>query len=188
LNRAVFLDRDGTLIKEKGFLCRFEDVEIFPFAVRALKIMRDHGFRLIVVTNQSAIARGICTESQVITLHRQLAGFFEGEEAVIDAFYYSPFHEDAPLPEYRKKDESRKPEPGMILRAADDFGIDLKGSYMIGDSARDIEAGRRAECRTVLVLTGKGVEAQGELKTRNLFPDWVAADLLEAARMITGHS
>jgi len=90
MNRAVFLDRDGTLIRDKGFICHFKDVEIFPFSLQSLKMMNEYGFRIIVITNQSAIARGICTEDQVMNIHREMTGFFKRSGAVIDAFYYSP--------------------------------------------------------------------------------------------------
>jgi D-glycero-D-manno-heptose 1,7-bisphosphate phosphatase len=180
MSRAVFLDRDGTLIREKGFICHFQEAEVFPFSPDALKIMNTSGFRVIVITNQSAIGRGICTESQVKILHSDLADYFAREGAVIDAFYYSPFLPDAPVPEFRRIDESRKPAPGMILQAARDFGIELSQSYMIGDSTRDIQAGKRAGCQTVLVLTGNGQKALKELGDMNLEPDWVGENLLAA--------
>ena len=180
MNRAVFLDRDGTLIRDKGFICHFKDVEIFPFSLQSLKMMNEFGFRVIVITNQSAIARGICTEDQVMSIHREMTDFFKRSGAAIDAFYYSPYLEDAPMPEFRKRDENRKPAPGMILQAARDFKIDLKKSFMIGDSTRDIIAGKNAGCETVLVLTGNGKRALKELRDMNLEPDFVAENILEA--------
>jgi D-glycero-D-manno-heptose 1,7-bisphosphate phosphatase len=100
--------------------------------------------------------------------------------AVIDAFYYSPYLEDAKRPEFRKRDQSRKPAPGMILQAAGDFKIDLNKSFMIGDSSRDILAGKKAGCKTVLVLTGNGKNALKELREMNLKPDFVVENILEA--------
>lgn len=185
MSRAVFLDRDGTLIREKGFICHFDEVEIFPFSFQALRILNAAGFRIIVITNQSAIGRGICSESQVITLHRELTDYFKLNHAVIDGFYYSPYLEDAKLPEFRKKDQSRKPAPGMILQAARDFDVELSESFMIGDSTRDIIAGHRAGCRSVLVLTGNGSQARLELEEQKVKPDFIAEDLLDAAKKIS---
>lgn len=186
MSRAIFLDRDGTLIREKGFICHFDEVEIFPFSFQALRMLNAAGFRIIVITNQSAIGRGICTESQVITLHRELTEYFKLNNAVIDAFYYSPYLEDAKLPEFRKRDQSRKPEPGMILQAVRDFNIDLNESFMVGDSCRDIIAGHRAGCQSVLVLTGNGSLARQELEEQRMEPDLIAEDLLDAAQKIIG--
>jgi len=185
MNRAVFLDRDGTLIRDKGFICHFKDVEIFPFSLQSLKMMNEYGFRIIVITNQSAIARGICTEDQVMNIHREMTGFFKRSGAVIDAFYYSPYLEDAPVPKFRKRDESRKPAPGMIFKAAEDFGVNLSESFVIGDSSRDILAGKKAGCKTILVLTGNGPLARMELENLKVKPDLVSENLLDAAEKIT---
>ncbi len=185
MNRAVFLDRDGTLIRDKGFICHFKDVEIFPFSLQSLKMMNEYGFRIIVITNQSAIARGICTEDQVMNIHREMTGFFKRSGAVIDAFYYSPYLEDAPVPKFRKRDESRKPAPGMILQAAENFGVNLSESFVIGDSSRDILAGKKAGCKTILVLTGNGPLARMELENLKVKPDLISENLLDAAEKIT---
>ncbi len=185
MNRAVFLDRDGTLIRDKGFICHFKDVEIFPFSLQSLTMMNEYGFRVIVITNQSAIARGICTEDQVMNIHREMTGFFKRSGAAIDAFYYSPYLEDAPVPEFSKRDESRKPAPGMILQAAEDFGVNLSESFVIGDSSRDILAGKKAGCKTILVLTGNGPLACVELENLKVKPDLISENLLDAAEKIT---
>ena len=185
MNRAVFLDRDGTLIREKGFICCFDEVEIFPFSVRAVQMMNASGFRVIVITNQSSIGRGICTESQVKAIHRELIAYFARNQATIDGIYYSPYLEDATLPEFRKRDQSRKPAPGMILQAAEDFKIDLDGSFMVGDSSRDIIAGNRAGCKSILVLSGNGPLAREEFEKQGVKPDFIAEDLLGAAKIIT---
>lgn len=184
MDKAIFLDRDGTIIEERGFICFFSDVEIFTFSVDAIKKMNQHNYRVFVVTNQSAIARGICTEGQVNEIHAGLKNFFLKQDAVIEKFYYSPYLEEGIVPEYKKKDASRKPSPGMILQAAEEFNINLKESYMIGDSSRDIAAGKNAGCQTVLVLTGNGRSAQKELIESNLEPDYIAANILEAVQLI----
>jgi D-glycero-D-manno-heptose 1,7-bisphosphate phosphatase len=184
MDKAIFLDRDGTIIEEKGFICLFSDVEIFSFSAEAIKKMNQHNYRVFVVTNQSAVARGICTEEQIIEVHSGIKNFFLKQDAIIDKFYYSPYLEEGIIPEYKKNDVSRKPSPGMILQAADAFNIDLKKSFMIGDSSRDIVAGKNAGCQTILVLTGNGRLAQKELKALNLVPDYIAENILEAVQFI----
>ncbi|MCK4819636.1 HAD family hydrolase [bacterium] len=185
INKAIFLDRDGTLIKDRGYICRFKEVEIFSFSVEAIKKLNENRYRVIVITNQSSIARGICSEDQILGIHREITAYFKYRGAIIDRFYYSPYLEDAKIENFRKKHDSRKPAPGMILQAEKDFKINLKKSFMIGDSSRDIIAGKKAGCQTVLVLTGNGKMACQELKRQNLKPDFIAENLLDAVEKIS---
>jgi len=182
--KAIFLDRDGTINEEKGYICFFSEMEIFPFSVEAIKKMNKNNYRVIVVTNQSAIARGICKEDHIIDIHSEMKEFFSKQDAVIEAFYYSPYLEEGVIAKYKKKHGSRKPSPGMIFRAAEDFNIKLNESFMIGDSTRDIIAGKKAGCQTVLVLTGNGKSAQKELEGLNLKPDLIAENILDAVEKI----
>lgn len=184
--RAAFLDRDGTLIENRGYICEFSQVRVFPFAVGAVRRLSRAGYRVIVASNQSAVARGICSDEQVRELHRKLREHFAGQGAEIAAFYYCPFLADAALPAYRQESPLRKPAPGMLLQAAEEHGIDLSASFMVGDSLDDIEAGRRAGCRTVLVRTGYGGESESRLAATGPRPDHVAADLAAAAAFIAG--
>ena len=184
MEQAVFLDRDGTLIEDSGYICQFSQVKLFSFSIEAIKRINQKRYRVIVVTNQSSIARGICSESQIQRLHEEIASHFEHRGASIDRFYYSPYLEDGKIEKFRKKHSSRKPAPGMILEARRDFNIDLNRSFMIGDSSRDILAGKQAGCQTVLVLTGNGVQSIRELKQQNLMPDFIADNLLEAVELV----
>ena len=184
MNRAIFLDRDGTLMQDKGYICHFREVDIYPFSLPALRKISEHGFLTVIVTNQSAIARGICTEEQVRQVHREIQRYCRERGAIIDAIYFSPYLENGTVAQYRKKDLSRKPGPGMILQAASDFRIDPGSSWMIGDNFGDIVAGKRAGCKTALVLTGKGPEAKIELGNNGINPDLVAANLLVAVDSI----
>lgn len=184
MKKAVFLDRDGTLIRDAGYICTFAQVEFFPFAAAAVQRLNRAGFLVIVVSNQSAVARGICSEEQVRTLHRQLRDHFTGLGAGIAAFYHCPFLADGRVAAYRRESPLRKPAPGMLLQAAADFAIDLGGSFMVGDKADDIEAGRRAGCRTVLVRTGYGRLSESMLAETGPRPDLVADDLAAAAALI----
>ncbi len=150
---AVFLDRDGTLNIEKEYLHRVEDWEWIPGAIEAIRRINRMGYLAIVVTNQAGVARGFYSEEAVHTLHDEVNAMLAAEGGRIDGFYHCPHH-----PEYGPVRECacRKPEPGMLLAAQRDFGIDLSRSFMIGDKAIDVEAGRGAGATPVLVMTGYG--------------------------------
>jgi D-glycero-D-manno-heptose 1,7-bisphosphate phosphatase len=184
INRAIFLDRDGTLIEDKGYICDFREVEIYPFSLSALRKISENGYRIVVITNQSSIARGICTEEQVEQVHRDIQAHFRKKGVLIDAFYFSPFLETGKVARYRKRDSSRKPGPGMVFQAAADLGIDPGLSWLIGDSARDIIAGEKAGCKSVLVLTGNGRTAEKELESKGIKPNLIAKNLLEGVEKI----
>jgi D-glycero-D-manno-heptose 1,7-bisphosphate phosphatase len=185
MNKAIFLDRDGTIIEERGYICFLGQSEIFPFTAEAVRLMNENHFKVIGITNQSAIARGICTREQVETLHREIIDTLAGQGAVIHRFYYCPYHEQGVIPGYRKKSDWRKPQPGMILQAAKDFNIDLSQSYMMGDDLIDIETGENAGCRTVLVLTGKGQQTREKLAGLNIQPNFITANIFTAIKKIT---
>ncbi len=182
--KAFFFDRDGTIIEDKDYICDFEEVEIFPFSIEALKIAKKKNFISIGITNQSSIARGICTKAQVEKIHMNLINHFKLIGISIRKIYYCPFHEDGIVKEFRKKDPCRKPAPGMILKASEEFNIDLSESYMIGDSTRDILAGINAGCKTALVLTGNGKKAKEELENLNIKPDLIADNILEISKLV----
>jgi D-glycero-D-manno-heptose 1,7-bisphosphate phosphatase len=181
---AVFLDRDGTIIEDRGYVCRFDPAAVFPQAPQAIGRFRERFDRVIVVTNQSSVARGICTETDIRAFHDQLSEYLRRRGAPLDAFYYCPYLKEGLIPEYARDHPWRKPSPGMILQAASDFPLDLARSFMIGDGVGDIIAGKRAGCRTVLVSTGHGSESAAELEAAGQSPDLLAADLLDAASLI----
>jgi D-glycero-D-manno-heptose 1,7-bisphosphate phosphatase len=156
MNKAVFLDRDGTLIQDRGYICSFPQVGFFSFAAAAVRAMNEAGYLVIVISNQSAVARGICSEKEIDLLHRQLQKHFKKDGAAIAAFYYCPFLVDGTISRYRKDSTMRKPAPGMLLQAARDFELDLTSCIMIGDKTDDILAGKTSGCRTMLVRTGQG--------------------------------
>ncbi|MFA6107639.1 MAG: D-glycero-beta-D-manno-heptose 1,7-bisphosphate 7-phosphatase [Candidatus Latescibacterota bacterium] len=184
---AVFLDRDGTLNREVDHLHRVDDLELLPGTATALACLREAGFLLVVVTNQSAVARGLLTVPALEEIHAELQRRLAAAGARLDALYYCPHHPDEGDPPFRCRCDCRKPAPGLLHRAAADLGIDLTASYMVGDTRSDLEAGWAAGCRTVLVRTGYGSatlqEAGPELLDR---VDHVAADLAAAARWIVG--
>jgi D-glycero-D-manno-heptose 1,7-bisphosphate phosphatase len=184
MNKAIFLDRDGTIIDELGYVCHLDQEKIYPFAFAAIKQMNQKGFKVIGITNQAAIARGICTYGEVDTFNNELLFALKEKGGVMDRFYFSPYHPDFQAETFLHLKDWRKPEPGMILQAAKDFNIDLQQSYMIGDSTIDIQAGKNAGCKTILVLTGKGKDSKKELKHRHIQPDIITDNILTAIQNI----
>lgn len=171
---AVFADRDGTLIDEVNFLHRVEDLSVFPFTSRAIESLKKEGFKLIVITNQSGIGRGLFTVDDMNAIHRQMQ--IELDDA-IDAFFFCPH-----LPS--DNCVCRKPRTGMIDQAAREFDIDIENSWMVGDKKIDVECGVNAGVKTALVATGYGQTAKGELSSpSNIF----AADFFDAAEQIIAH-
>lgn len=175
LARAVFIDRDGVLIHDAGYLDSIEDLEIYKGAPQALKLLRKSGFKIVIVTNQSGVARGYFTMAAVKKIHTELKRRLTKAGARWDAIYISPHGPKSGHP-------WRKPGTGMLIAAKRKLGLDLKGSYLVGDKTSDIECARRAGCTGVLVRTGKGGRDQ-EYKAK---PTIIRRDLLSAARWIAG--
>ena len=182
--KAVFLDRDGTLIQDRGYICSFPQVGFFTFAAAAVRAMNEAGYLVIVVSNQSAVARGICSKREVDLLHRQLQNHFKKNGAAITAFYYCPFLVEGTISRYRRDSKMRKPAPGMLLQAAHDFKLDLPSCFMIGDKTDDILAGKASGCRTMLVRTGQGRSSEISFQSSHPRPDYIADDLLAASAVI----
>lgn len=181
-NHAVFLDRDGTLNIDPGYLGEPDKVELFPKVGEALSLLKnDHNFLLIVVSNQSGIARKLITRSQVDSVNSRINDLLGEHNVFIDAFYYCPFH-----PDFSNKESSscRKPSPEMVLTAAKELSVDLTKSYMVGDAASDVLCGKNANVKTVLVRTGEGEDSLSILQKDNNFPSFVAMNLLDAAYFI----
>ncbi|MGH9350318.1 MAG: D-glycero-alpha-D-manno-heptose-1,7-bisphosphate 7-phosphatase [Vicinamibacterales bacterium] len=151
---AVFLDRDGTLIEDVDYLNSFDQMALFPWTVDALRLAGRAGFLTVVVTNQSAVGRGIVSEDFVVATHEELSRRLARGGASIDAFYFCPHHPDAVIERYRGACRCRKPEPGMIEDAVRDLDIDLARSWVVGDRWIDVAMGTAAGARSVLVRTG----------------------------------
>lgn len=162
--RAVFLDRDGTINVEKNYLCKIEDFEFIPGVPGAIKKLKDAGLLVIVVSNQSGIARGYFDEETVRKLHQHIQQELVALGTSIDDFYFCPHHPEQGLGAYKLSCQCRKGNPGLLLQAAREHGIDLPKSYMVGDKLADIEAGQRAGCKTLLVLTGYGASTSSKLE------------------------
>lgn len=172
-NIAVFLDRDGVINKEVSYLSRVEDFEFIPNAVEALKILSGTAYKLIIITNQSGVARGFFSSEQLSKIHEHMLGEFHKNRIKIDKIYVCMHHPDA-------KCGCRKPAIGLLKEAERDFNIDLKKSYFIGDKNSDIKTGKDAGCKTILVKTGYC----GSDKEYEVLPDYLAEDLLDAVKFI----
>lgn len=187
-NLAIFLDRDGTINEEVGYLDSIDKLRIIPAAFEAIRLINKSRMKAVVITNQAGVARGLFDEAFVRQTHEQLQASFCQKGSVIDAFYYCPHHPTEGSPDYRKICDCRKPSPGLIFQAARDMDIDLSASYMIGDRYRDVEAAHRAGVKGVLVKTGYGtdvVENVGpDQETPEGKPEYIADNVLEAVRWI----
>src|SRR5258708_23660683 len=150
MRRAVFLDRDGPVIEESGSVDRLERLEFFPFSVDAARVLNRAGFATVIITNQAGIARGIVRESFVAAAHRPIADRLEAGGAKIDAFYYCPHYPDGVVERFRTACDCRKPQPGLLRRAAKDLGPALARSFVGGDRWHDVDAGQAGSARAVL--------------------------------------
>lgn len=178
-NRAVFLDRDGTINEEVGYLSRLEELKIYDNAAEAIRLLKEKGFLAVVITNQSGVARGFFSEDFIIKVHNKMNEYLTERGASLDALYYCPHHPRYGNDQYRKECSCRKPQPGLLLKAAEDLNVDLKRSYMIGDMPRDMDIARKVGAKGVMVRTGYGRNVVATSK-----PHYIAEDLLDAAKWI----
>jgi D-glycero-D-manno-heptose 1,7-bisphosphate phosphatase len=183
MRRAVFLDRDGTLLEEAGYLDRIERMVFFPYSVDAVRLLNRAGFAVVIATNQAGIARGIFKESFVAEAHRYITGRIEAGGARIDAFYYCPHHPEAVIESLRQHCECRKPQPGMLRRAAAEHDLDLTRSFVIGDRWHDLQAGTAVGAAGVLVRTGYGRTEEASPKP-GVTPAAIADNLIDAVAWV----
>jgi D-glycero-D-manno-heptose 1,7-bisphosphate phosphatase len=180
---AVFLDRDGTVIREVGYLNRLDRIEIFPWSIDAVRVLNRAGFLTFVVTNQAGVARGYFDEALVQETHRAIDERMRAGGARIDGYYYCPHHPDAGVGPYRMACDCRKPRPGMIRQAEREFGVDAARSFVVGDRWMDVEFGHAAGARSIMVRSGyaTGEEPRPEGSRP---PDAVVDNLMEAVSWI----
>ncbi|RUL85625.1 D-glycero-alpha-D-manno-heptose-1,7-bisphosphate 7-phosphatase [Tautonia sociabilis] len=179
--RAVFLDKDGTVIENVPYNVDPDRIRLSSGAAEGLRTLAGAGYLLVVVSNQSGVARGYFPESAIGPVERRLRETLDAEGVNLASFRYCPHHPDGSVSAYAVSCECRKPAPGMLVAAARALGIDLGRSWMVGDLLDDVEAGHRAGCRSVLIANGNEAEwRRGPLRD----PDLVAPDLSEAARLI----
>ncbi|PIS29106.1 MAG: Clp protease [Candidatus Marinimicrobia bacterium CG08_land_8_20_14_0_20_45_22] len=177
MNRAVFLDRDGTLNADsRDYIKNLDEFRLFPFTIKALKILSDLEFRLVIITNQACIAKGLTTVEKVQEIHEFITKEFRRNGINLDGIFYCPHHPDI------SRCECRKPKIANVLKAANAYEIDLSQSWFIGDSKKDVEAGVNAGCRTILVKTG--VRETADAENWDPSPEYITENLLTAAQLI----
>ena len=183
--RAVFMDRDGTISEEVGYVNHVSRYRVFPFAAEAVRTLNESGWLAVLVTNQAGVARGYFKEELIGEVHKVLASELERGGARLDAVYYCPHHPSVGEPPYRFDCDCRKPRPGLLLRAAQELNLDLSRCWMVGDRFSDAELARNAGAHSALVLTGYG---RGELEHQSdawpQRPELIAENLLEAVKKI----
>jgi len=187
--KAIFLDRDDTLIEDPGYINDPEQVKLLDGVPEALIQLKALRYKLIIVTNQSAVAHGIVTEKVLGEIHSRLKQLLAEKNAYLDRIYYCPYHPEGVVPKYRKESNSRKPSPGMLLKAADEMDIDLDQSWCIGNSSRDVEAGLRAGCKTILIDMPPSHQRQpaSSISLAGVNPDYRAVNIKEAVNIIKKH-
>lgn len=183
--RAVFIDRDGTISEEVGYVNHPSRYRVFPYSAQAIKLLNDAGWLAILVTNQAGVARGYFAEEMIGTVHNILTQELERGGARLDAIYFCPHHPTIGDPPYRFDCDCRKPKPGLIRRAVAEFRIDSARSWMVGDRYSDTELARNAGVRAACVLSGYGRgEWEHQRRAWRHQPDAVAENLLEAVEII----
>ncbi len=181
MHKAVFLDKDGTLIEDVPYNADPGKIRFTRGSTEGLRLLQKCGYRLIVVTNQAGIAKGLVTVPDLQVMRARLFELSEAAGVRLSGFFFCPHHPEGTVEQYRVSCDCRKPEPGLILRAAREHSIDLTASWLVGDILHDIEAGRRAGCRTILIDNGNETEwVIAPLRV----PDHIVSDLQEAAEII----
>jgi D-glycero-D-manno-heptose 1,7-bisphosphate phosphatase len=184
---AVFLDRDGTIIEDIGYLDRIDRLSLYPWSIDAIRALNRSGFRVVLITNQSGIARGIFTEAFVDEVHRHLASLLAKGHAHIDAYYYCPHHPDGHVEPYARRCACRKPGRALVDRAVEAFGIDPTKSFVIGDKWLDVEMARAIGGRGILVRTGYGA-AEEQRPPAALAADAIVDNLIGAVGWVLRHA
>jgi D-glycero-D-manno-heptose 1,7-bisphosphate phosphatase len=196
LARAIFLDRDGTILKEVtgqppepeayGYLIKEEQVELIEGSASAIALAKGLGFKIIVITNQSAVARGYLTEDDLSRIHNRMNQLLLAcdSNAIIDDIFYCPYFSGGVVERYSKEDNCRKPATGMIMKAKERYNLDLTNSYMIGDYITDMQCGANAGLKNILVLTGYGKRTYSKCLDEKLNIEFIANNLFDAVKYI----
>ena len=185
MNRAVFLDRDGTINVDKGYLYKKEEFEFIPGVLEGLKLLQDAGFILIIITNQSGVARGYYTEEDLICLNRWMQEYLEERNIIISKIYYCPHLPEAKIEKYRVSCNCRKPNTGLFYQAVKDFNIQLDKSYVIGDRLRDCSICRHCNCNGFVIGDTEDNQIISGIKEHKYANIEYVPSLLEAARIIS---
>jgi D-glycero-D-manno-heptose 1,7-bisphosphate phosphatase len=183
--RAVFLDRDGTIIEEVGYLDRVDRVELYPWTIDAIRVFNRAGLAVVMITNQSGVARGFFTEAVVDEVHAHIAALLAKGGARIDAYYYCPHHPDGKVAAFARACECRKPGRGLVDRAVRELGVDPARSFVVGDRWLDVALARAVGAAGVLVRTGYGMSVERQ-RPPELTADAVVDNVIAAASWILG--
>ncbi|HOO55424.1 MAG TPA: HAD family hydrolase [bacterium] len=183
--RAVFIDRDGTLSEEVGYLNHASRFRLLPRSAEAIRLLNEAGVPAVVVTNQAGVARGYFPEERILEVHERMKKLLAEGGARLDGVYYCPHHPTAGVPPYRCDCNCRKPKPGLIEKAVDELDLQAEGSYMIGDKFSDVQLGHLMKCSGILVKTGYGLgEWEYNRQDFDFEPEYVAEDLLDAVQWL----
>jgi D,D-heptose 1,7-bisphosphate phosphatase len=187
-NTAVFLDRDGTINEEVGYLDSIDKLNLFAYTAEAIRLINKSGMKAVVITNQSGVAKGYFTEDFVRTVHERIQEMLRERGAFIDAFYYCPHHQTEGIGVYLQSCACRKPEAGMLIEASKELDIDLRRSYTVGDMLKDIQVARTVGAKGILVKTGYGINTiEKNLTSASpeiCQPSYIAEDILDAVKWI----
>ncbi len=185
LPQAVFIDRDGVINKDMDNLCNIEDLKLIQGSAEGIRLLNNKGIKSIIITNQPVIAKGFCTVEELEQIHKKLFSLIERKGGHIDDLFYCPHHPEkghrGEIPELKIECDCRKPKIGLFRKAASKYNLDLTKCYMVGDTSIDIEAGKKAGCTTILVMTGHGKKQ----KSFSIKPDFICSNLLEACKLIS---
>ena len=187
-NAAVFLDRDGTINEEVGYLDSIDKLNLFAYTAEAIRLINESGMKAVVMTNQSGVAKGYFTEEFVRTVHERIQEMLRERGAFIDAFYYCPHHQTEGIGVYLQSCACRKPGAGMLIQASKELDIDLRRSYTVGDMLKDIQVARTVGAKGILVKTGYGINTIEKGLTSDSSeicqPSYIAEDILDAVKWI----
>lgn len=185
MKRAVFIDRDGTISEEVGYINHASRFRLFPYSAAAIKLLNANGWLAILTTNQAGVARGYFSEDLIQTVHERMTEALGHGGARLDAIYYCAHHPSVGEPPYRFDCDCRKPKPGLLSRAAQDYDIDLSESWMVGDRHSDVQLARNAGVKSMFVMSGYGRgEWEHQRESWDVQPDLLAENLLEAVKLI----
>jgi D-glycero-D-manno-heptose 1,7-bisphosphate phosphatase len=184
MDKVIFLDRDGTINREDGYITRVDQLHLYEGALPALRMLKEMGYRIVIVSNQAGVAKALLTEKALVEINNALLSMLRAQGILIDRLYYCPHHPDAVVPEYKKDCECRKPKTGMVMRAVNELGVSVEGAYMIGDKLTDVELARNFGGRGILLLTGYGKEEMKKLDPQKHKPVYIGKDILDAVEWI----
>lgn len=179
MNNAIFLDRDGVIVEDSGYVHRKDQLKLIPGSAEAIKLLNKNNFLVVIVTNQAGVAKGYFTENDVVLFNDLMKEKLREHDAYIDTIYYCPHHPEAKIEKYKINCNCRKPKPGMLEEAERKFDIDLEQSFIIGDRLSDIDTGKCIGCKAIMVLTGYGKD-----EPKNDRIDYIAQNLYDAVEHI----